>query len=85
MTETTPSCPACQSGDVVPIAYGLPMGEGLARAQRGEVMLGGCVVWDESPQWHCRACGAAFGDHQEEAAAWRSEQTRRKAQEEEET
>jgi hypothetical protein len=77
MSETIPSCPACQSTDVVPIAYGLPTSEGFAAAERGEVELGGCVIGAASPRWRCRACGEYFGDHQDEAAWWRNELKRR--------
>jgi len=39
----------------VPIAYGLPGGDMLDLAARGEIEIGGCVV---GPQlWACRACG----------------------------
>ncbi len=30
-------------------------------AERGEVMLGGCVIDASSPQWACTACGESFG------------------------
>lgn len=72
MAEPMPACPTCQSSAVVPVVYGLPSGAGREMAESGEVLLGGCGIGPESPRWHCRACGAYFGDHQEEAAlvAW---------------
>ena len=27
-------------------------------AQRGEIVLGGCMVGDESPDYQCRGCGS---------------------------
>jgi len=56
-----PSCPACGSGDVVPIVYGFPSGELLRESEEGKVVLGGCCVTGEDPQWCCRKCGDAWG------------------------
>ncbi len=58
----TASCPRCGS-PAVPIVYGLPAGELFEAADRGEVVLGGCMVWDEQPEWACRGvdCGLEFG------------------------
>lgn len=53
-------CPRC-GGEPVPIAYGLPGAEMLAAAERGEIRLGGCVVFDGQPTGQCAACGAAVG------------------------
>jgi len=50
-------CPECGSADVVPIAYGKPGTELASAAERGEVVLGGCMVSEDSPNWHCNACG----------------------------
>ena len=30
-------------------------------AERGEVMLGGCVIDASSPKWACKSCGESFG------------------------
>jgi len=54
-------CPTCGSRDVLSIVYGLPTDEALRRAGRGELALGGCIIDDHSPVWHCRKCGAAWG------------------------
>ena len=42
-------CPACGSADVCEIVYGYPAPELAAQAQRGEVVLGGCVIESEPP------------------------------------
>ncbi len=49
-------CPGCHSRRVVPVAYGLPGDELMRAAQAGRIKLGGCVVWEDAPNWHCRAC-----------------------------
>ena len=53
----TPLCPKCGSSEVVPIAYGMPGSELVEAYERGEVELGGCVVTDRDPEWHCKTCG----------------------------
>jgi hypothetical protein len=51
-----PPCPACGSRDAVPIAYGYPSPETWEAEQRGEVVIGGCLVGPESPAYECRDC-----------------------------
>jgi hypothetical protein len=58
-----PACPECGSHDVLPIVYGLPGPELEARAVRGEVVLGGCIVYDNAPDLGCKSCGARWIDH----------------------
>ena len=54
-------CPIC-GGKVVPIVYGMPTGELEEKADRGEVVLGGCcLVLDEKgrsidPKLACINC-----------------------------
>ncbi len=51
-------CPKCGE-KILEVIYGLP-GPGLmAKAQRGEVLLGGCGMPPEDPLWdvRCRECG----------------------------
>jgi hypothetical protein len=54
-------CPQCGvAGKVTRIIYGLP-DPGLARdAELGKVVLGGCVIDDDSPVFVC-TCGHQFG------------------------
>ena len=52
-------CPQCE-GDLVPIVYGLPGPELFAAADRGEVLLGGCIVSDSDPRVQCRECGCRY-------------------------
>ena len=56
-----PRCPACHAHDGVPICYGYPTEETQARANAGEVVLGGCVVSGDPPLWSCTACGHQWG------------------------
>jgi len=62
------TCPSCAKGKLVPIVYGLPMEDLMEQAQRGEVILGGCVVtqmidgdvtWGD-PELGCSACERKF-------------------------
>jgi hypothetical protein len=47
-----PVCPYCLwNGDVVRIVYGLPGTKLLARANAGQVKLGGCMVSPDKPIW----------------------------------
>ena len=51
-------CPRCGSTDATPILYGYPSGEMADAAKRGEIELGGCIVWPEGPDFRCRDCHA---------------------------
>ena len=53
-----PPCPACSSRDAVAIAYGYPSPEMWDAERRGDIVLGGCLVGPESPEYECRGCGA---------------------------
>ena len=56
-TSTTfPPCPASLT-DTIRIAYGYPDIELRHAEQRGEIVLGGCVIGAESPDFECRYCG----------------------------
>ena len=52
-------CPHC-GGKVVSIIYGEPSHELFEKADRGEVILGGCCISDLSPDWQCVSCGHQF-------------------------
>ena len=59
MTKTSlPPCPSCGSTDAVEIAYGYPSHEMWEAEQRGEIVLGGCVIGPESPAFECGDCKA---------------------------
>lgn len=45
-------CPVCQS-PLVPVLYGYPGLDAVLAAERGEVILGGCEVWEGMPELAC--------------------------------
>lgn len=47
----------------MPILHGLPSFEAFEAADRGEVVLGGCLVTDDDPEFACTGfdCGLRFG------------------------
>jgi hypothetical protein len=57
-----PSCPNCGGTKVLPIAYGLPTPEGEAAARAGKLILGGCIVEPDQPDWYCDACEFSWPD-----------------------
>src|SRR5882672_1624325 len=60
--KASPSCPACGSLQVAEVVYGLPMLDQLRPdLEAGRVILGGCCLFEDSPQWKCHACGHEWG------------------------
>ena len=56
------ACPSCGGKYVARIEFGLPDLEALARQlDAGKVILGGCDVSIDSPQWHCSNCSHEWG------------------------
>lgn len=53
-------CPHCGSRNTAPILWGYPSAEGMAAANRGEAVLGGCVVGMDDPDFGCHNCGGSF-------------------------
>lgn len=54
VVDNHPKCPKGNTDSIVPIVYGLPERETFEKADRGELMLGGCIVDSLSPQWYCK-------------------------------
>jgi|GEM_PF-3343919 len=55
------ACPKCGGEARVPVFYGYP-DEGLTEeAELGLVILGGCLVTEDSPRWCCPLCKHAWG------------------------
>ena len=56
------ACPCCGHAPVAVILYGLPnFSETLKKALAdGTVVLGGCVVSRDDPEWRCANCGAVL-------------------------
>ena len=55
-----PICPKCGSEEYIPIVYGRPNAELQEKAERGEVILGGCVVSPDSNLFRCKDCGTDY-------------------------
>ncbi len=55
------TCPQCGSSSVDSIIYGEPNLELMEAAQRREVVLGGCVIRENSPKFVCKQCGSRWG------------------------
>lgn len=53
-------CPSCRAKAGVPVQYGLPAPAAVDAAQRGELVLGGCVLTDDDPPRCCTECRAAL-------------------------
>jgi hypothetical protein len=51
-----PICPECASENVARIVFGYPGRELMELAERREIVLGGCLLSDKEPQWHCKDC-----------------------------
>ena len=52
----TALCPNCRSNNVIPIAYGLPGFKMQEEAIVGKIHLGGCILEEEAPDFHCNEC-----------------------------
>src|SRR5262245_36755131 len=57
------ACPQCRSPQVVYIFYGLPSDLKALKPDLDAVRmgLGGCTVFEDSPQWCCAICGHEWG------------------------
>jgi len=57
-------CPKCGSGRVAEIVYGMPASDPELgkEVETGRIVLGGCVVPREPPQWQCLACRHKWGE-----------------------
>ena len=61
-------CPRC-GGPAKPIVYGLPGPELQQQATAGEVLLGGCCIDADSPEFGCVRCGFEWSPTDESSAA----------------
>src|SRR5262245_29653153 len=59
--QAKPPCPACGSPRVAEFFYGLANLDQLKPdLDAGRVVLGGCCLFEDSPQWKCQDCGHAW-------------------------
>ena len=55
-------CSNCKSLNVVQIFYGFPAAEQVDQSEKGEIILGGCCLYENSPDWKCKDCGNEWVD-----------------------
>ena len=57
-------CPRCASRNVARILRGYPIfsDDLQARLDQGELVLGGCLVMGDDPDFRCHTCGHEFRD-----------------------
>lgn len=57
--EEIPDCPQCGAPALATIIYGRveETPELLEQLERGEVLLAGCAVTGDDPEWRCNTCG----------------------------
>jgi hypothetical protein len=53
-------CSKCSSKHVLPIFYGEPDVKMMEKSDNGKIILGGCVITDNDPDWQCLDCGMKF-------------------------
>jgi hypothetical protein len=66
MPQRPENCPRCDSKRVADILYGLPdfSDELVRKLDAGEIVLGGCTIFEGDPTWHCVACGHRWGEQE---------------------
>lgn len=58
-----PKCPKCGSKNIGRYMYGLPVfsDELLKEIDSGKIILGGCIIMEGAPKYHCNDCNEDFG------------------------
>ena len=57
------TCPYCGSQNIAEYLYGYPDlddDELEKQIENKEVILGGCIITDDNPSFHCNDCGMDF-------------------------
>ena len=67
MNQSKILCPHCGSENIAEIVYGeVCFDKELEEAlDKGEIYLGGCCIYSDSPAYHCDKCGEEFGTYKE--------------------
>jgi DNA-directed RNA polymerase subunit RPC12/RpoP len=55
------TCPECGAKELLPVLMGMPTPALEEAALRGEVMLGGCIIGPDDPEYACARCGFELG------------------------
>ena len=60
-------CPKCLSIDIAEFLYGMPVNSPELEddLKNKKIIIGGCVLLDEYPQWHCNDCKYEWSDKDE--------------------
>jgi hypothetical protein len=58
--EIPTKCPKCGETNIIQIFYGIPCSEIGEKAYGGEIILGGCCVDPDNPNWNCKKCKFEF-------------------------
>lgn len=68
------ACPNCGSGLVARYLWGEPEfdNELERELKSGKIVLGGCCITGEDPEWRCNVCGCDFGSDPSVYARWLS-------------
>lgn len=53
-------CPVCGHQPMARISYGMPLTTNDEDLKMGRRILGGCVISDFDPKWHCVQCKTDF-------------------------
>lgn len=59
VTSKPPKCIKC-GAKVVSILYGEPSPEGEVLIESGKMIMGGCCVTGNDPQWGCLKCNTEY-------------------------
>ena len=49
-------CPKCGSENIASIVFGFPSPEMIEELNSDKIVLGGCCVTEDDPEWHCKDC-----------------------------
>ena len=63
-------CPRCGSKNSIRIVYGYPSHELFNEAEAGKVKLGGCCIFEGSPEYFCKDCEHEWNREQAIDAAY---------------
>lgn len=53
-------CRNCNNTTVVKISYGNPTEWVMQMAEEGKLVLGGCIILENSPDWQCVQCKTKY-------------------------
>ena len=57
--KNLPKCPKC-GNKLVEIMYGMPSSDIIEKVEKGEIFLGGCMIDDVNPIYHCNTCERSY-------------------------